>query len=926
MKTHPFPLMLVRDAAYSVCRLSDAKSRPTCRSDNGPPFTIPTTMTSQFIPLRYCESVLCGLLICASVALASVAHAAPSRAQGYVEGELLVKFRGGPRGLSAEQARRHMKHEVKRDFESVGWQHIRLPKGMTVAEGLAKYQKLPGVLAVEPNGISEVIEPLLRSGPVMSAASSPLIPNDPLYGQQWHLQKISAPMAWGQTTGSSNIVVATIDSGVDYTHPDLAANIWRNPGETGQDANGQDKSSNGIDDDANGYVDDVHGADLVKGTGDPMDPGYWSSPTLPQTSAIYHGTFVAGLIGAVGNNSVGGTGLNWAVKIMAIRLIGGDLSDQSLWQYTDSVFVGCFDYAIKMRRRGVNLRVVNASVGAYRPSLALQDVIATAGQEGILLVCAAGNSAANNDLWSLRPASYGVPSVLSVAASTSSDSLASFANFGATTVDLAAPGEGITSTWRIPSYMSGRDGASYSAPLVAGAAALLLSVDPSLTVDQLKAALMGSVDQFPALRGKVVTHGRLNVARALESLTNVNPAAIVVTALPEGQRTPTNEPIRVTFSRPMDRASVEAAFSITPTVTGTFEWSADHRSFDFRHDSPFDSSALAYTVRIAGTAKDASGGGLDGDFDRTREGSPTDDYVWTFGFQIPNDDFADAQPLIGLSGSVEATNRYAFTEWEEPRDFFGNMVAYGSSLWYRWTAPQNGWITFDLTSRATFDSLLIAYTGDLLRGLEAVTGNDNYGARTASRMSFEAVGGTTYSVVVASKAEADLDVAGSFTMTWYPTPPPVITSFTPSSAYPGQAITLTGTNFTGATRVLFNGVPSAFTSNINPAFSDLQLTATVPENAITGSITIETPHGNATTTNSFSLLVRPALALRSLPDQKVELSWPAINGFALQRADSMTSTSVWVGATILSSRVAEGIRYATVTNAVPNRFFRLHRP
>jgi subtilisin family serine protease len=883
-------------------------------------------MTLQSVPLRCRETVLRGLLICASVALLPVSQAGPSRAQGYVEGELLVKFRGGPRGPSAEQARRQMKHQVKREFESLGWQHIRLPKGMTVAEGLAKYQKLPGVLAVERNGISEVVEPLPGTGPEMTAASSPLIPNDPLYSQQWHLQRISAPAAWGQTIGSSNIVVATIDSGVDYTHPDLAANIWRNPGETGLDTNGHDKSSNGIDDDANGYVDDVHGIDAVRGTGDPMDPGYWNSPSLPQTSAIYHGTFIAGLIGAVGNNGVGGAGLNWSVQIMALRMIGGDFSDESLFQYTDSVFVGCFDYAIAMRRRGVNLRVINASVGGYRPSLVLQDVIATAGQEGILLVCSAGNSATDNDLWSPRPASYGVPSVLSVAATTSSDSLATFSNFGATTVDLAAPGESITSTWRSPSYVSGASGTSYSAPLVAGAAALLLSTDPSLTVDQLKAALLGSVDPLPTLRGKVVSHGRLNVARALQSLTNINPPAIVISALPGGQRTPTNESIRVSFSHPMDRASVEAAFAITPTISGTFEWSLDDRSFTFRHDAPFDSSIPAYAVRIAGLAQDLNGGSLDGDFDRTREGSPADDFVWTFGFQIPNDDFADAQLVTGSSGSIEATTRYAFVEWEEPRGFFGNVGAYGSSLWYRWTAPQSGWGTFDLTSGTTFDSLLIAYTGNLLHQLEAVTGNDNYGTRTGSRMSFEAVGGTTYSVVVATKAEADLAVAGSFTMKWYLTPAPVISSFTPQTAYPGQNVTINGTNFAGVTRVLFNGVSAALALATNAAFLDLTLTATVPPDAATGPITFETPHGNFTTSSNFTVLVLPRLGVQALPGKLLELSWPSTSGFTLQRADTLNPTSTWASASAVSTRLVNGIRYVTVTNAVPNRFFRLHRP
>ena len=876
------------------------------------------------IPLRDCATALRLLLIWASAALVPVSEAGPSRAQGYAEGELLVKFQGGSRGPSAEQARRLMNHEVKRDFESVGWQHIRLPKGMTVAEGLAKYQELPGVLAVEPNGISEMVEPLPVPAPELRLADIPLIPNDPLYGQQWHLKKIGAPAAWRQTTGSSNIVVATIDSGVDYTHPDLAPNIWQNPGETGLDTNGQDKSSNGIDDDANGYVDDVHGADVVKGTGDPMDPGYWNSPTQPQTSAIYHGTFIAGLIGAMGNNGVGVAGLNWSVKIMAIRLIGGDLSDPSVWQYTDSVFVGCFDYAIKMRRRGVNLRVINASVGSCRPSLALQDVIATAGEEGILLVCSAGNSAANNDLWSPRPASYGVPSVLSVAATTSTDRLATFSNFGASTVDLAAPGEGITSTWRIPRYMSGRDGTSHSAPLVAGAAALLLSTDPSLTVDELKAALLGSVDQIPALRGKVVTHGRLNVARALESLTNINPAAIAITALPGGQRTPTNEPIRVTFNRPMDRATVEAAFTITPPVPGTFEWSPDDRSFAFRHDVPFDSTTPAYTVRIAGTAQDASGGTLDGDFDRTLEGSPADDYVWTFGFQIPNDDFADAQLLTGLSGSIQATNRYAFTEWEEPRGFFGDNLIYGSSLWYRWVAPQSGWITFDLTSGTTFDSLLIAYTGELLQRLEAVAGNDNYGARTASRMSFEAVSGMAYSVVVATKDELDLAVTGRFTMRWYPTPPPTFTGvgFTPAIGYPGQPVTLNGTNFTGATSVLFNGATASFTNALTNNV-DLRITAIVPPEATSGPITIVTPHGNATSTAIFQV-PPPRLALSRSFARTLEIKWHSTSAAWMLEATEGLSSGLWMPAsgTLL---LTNGETRVTLPAQAGTRFYRLKR-
>jgi enediyne biosynthesis protein E4 len=455
------------------------------------PTTLPTTKNPLFRRARakIIRSIV--VLAFATAPLLSASAAGPQRGAAYQEGELLVKWKGGPKGEDARRAGQRMNHTKKRDFDFIDWQHIQLPKGITVAEAVGRYKNLPEVLAAEPNYQHASIQP---AGLSANARAGSFTTDDSLLPEQYALQRLGANRAWGVTNGSSNIVVAVIDTGINYRHEDLAANMWRNPGEI---------PGNGIDDDGNGYRDDVHGIDVVNDAyGNDSDPN--------DEGSFYHGTACAGVIGAVGNNSKGIAGMNWSVQLMAIRsggtngfLTGADVIDG-------------LNYVVLMKKRGVNLRVVNMSFGGTNYSQAMRDAHERVAAEGVLQVAAAGNQRADNDSIPAYPASYNTSNLLSVAASDSLDSLATFSCYGRTNVDLAAPGVAIIMTGGPESnaYTVG-SGTSFSTPYTVGAAALLLAAHPELTAADLKRVLMDSVDILPELNNKMVTHGRLNIARAL---------------------------------------------------------------------------------------------------------------------------------------------------------------------------------------------------------------------------------------------------------------------------------------------------------------------------------------------------------------------------------------------------------------------------
>ena len=285
------------------------------------------------------------------------------------------------------------------------------------------------------------------------------------------------------TTGS-NTTVAVVDTGVSYKHPDLAGNAWKNSADV----------PNGVDDEGDGFVDDVFGADFFSNDSNPDDDGG-------------HGTHVAGIIGAQGNNALGVTGVNWDVNVMALKF----LDENGEGNTADAA--NAIDYAVAH-----GARVINASWGGPSFSQALYGAIKRAGDRGVMVVAAAGNEGNNSDVKPDYPAAFDLPNIVSVAATDRSDQLLDFSNFGAKSVDLAAPGDDVLSTVPTlsdPSGYAAFSGTSMAAPFVSGAAALYLAKYPGATVDQIKSALMQTADRLPTLVGKTVSGGRLDIAKAL---------------------------------------------------------------------------------------------------------------------------------------------------------------------------------------------------------------------------------------------------------------------------------------------------------------------------------------------------------------------------------------------------------------------------
>ena len=428
------------------------------------------------------------------------------RTAPYTSGELIVKFR---QHGAAKSVHRSVGGTLKASMRMLKSDLVRLPEGMSLKDAMRHYQNDPNVEYAEPN----------------YRVRKASVPNDPRFGEQWNMLRISAPQAWDISTGSSAAnatIVAVLDTGIDYNHPDLAANMWVNPGEI---------ASNGADDDGNGIVDDYYGANFnsnLPPSGNPMD----------DDSADSHGTHVAGIIGAVGNNGIGVAGLNWNARIMAVKFLHGP---EGIGELADAL--KGIEYALSK-----GAKIINCSFEVSEdPSLtagiqSLRDAVQLAETGGALVVSAAGNRHANLDLEQVYPASIRLPNNIAVTVSGSNDQLPYYADYGKSVIDVAAPGGNASnSPTGVLSTVSLRDfagailqyrttaGTSMAAPHVSGLALLIWNMNPGLSHYQVKARILNSVDKIACLTGTTITGGRINAFRALTigdlpAVFNVTPA------------------------------------------------------------------------------------------------------------------------------------------------------------------------------------------------------------------------------------------------------------------------------------------------------------------------------------------------------------------------------------------------------------------
>ena len=444
------------------------------------------------------RSLLCLISIglwCLYSPSADVSIDPPKSGQGFAPGQVLVKLKEAYSGreiavsaLKEMTSQRSGVEELLPAAASASYL-IHLDPALPVPEAIAKLSADPRVELVEPNYV---------------CYGADTIPDDPFFEFMWALNNpggefsgtpgadVGVRRAWDLTTGNQSIVVAITDTGIDLSHPDLTANAWTNVHEI---------PGNGIDDDQNGYVDDLHGWNFL----DNNNQLYQS----PQVDG--HGTHIAGTIGAVGNNGLGISGVSWNVQLMTLKFLDGGENRGFI-----SNAVKAINYAIDQKRKGVDVRVINASWVSPSKSRVLRSAIEAAGEAGILFVCAAGNEGLDIDEEPIYPAAYAdaVPTVLPVAALNRFDHLEPYSNYGLRTVSVGAPGTDVLGLAPEGQYTE-RSGTSMAAAHVSGVAVLLFSSEPALTPSEARERIISTSEPVAELGAYCAGSGRVNAFDAL---------------------------------------------------------------------------------------------------------------------------------------------------------------------------------------------------------------------------------------------------------------------------------------------------------------------------------------------------------------------------------------------------------------------------
>ena len=463
------------------------------------------------------------LFLCAVCCLAYMHTYAQS--PDYMPAQVIIKMKQGKSAVQKNALKTRMKANTKQTFSSLNielWQIDESQQKANINQIIREYANHPDIEYIEPNYIYYLAEYEADND---CRAPEEIQPNAPLFNNQWGLHNtgqsggtpnadINAPEAWDIINSSPDIEVAILDTGVDWTHPDLVNNIWQNLGEDAdndgrvlEQINGEwvldPDDKDGIDDDGNGYIDDLIGWDFRDDDNDPIYD--------PSGNARWHGTHIAGIIGAEGDNGIGISGVTWSVQMPILKIFSGN-SDAS-----ESDIIAAIEYATMM-----NFPIHNNSWGGGPFSMGIRDAMQAAANNGQLLVNAAGNGGFDqlgddNDSFSHYPASYDIDNIIAVAAIDRDDALARFSNYGGTSVDIAAPGVDILSAFPMNNYDS-RSGTSMATPHLSAACALLMQQHPTATPTQIKAAILNTATPTPALTGKCVSDGRLNLSAALEAI------------------------------------------------------------------------------------------------------------------------------------------------------------------------------------------------------------------------------------------------------------------------------------------------------------------------------------------------------------------------------------------------------------------------